>query len=84
MEDNVVGAFLTTDPQYNSEKATAYQEPKLWRFVDHEETIDEVHLLNSGKHGVVILAAMRRHVYAMKVVRSPDTSHRAVLTDLAV
>ena len=68
MGENIIGIFLSREPLCESNHMTEDYEPKLRRFVNDQESIQQPRLIDSGKHGVVVLAVMNGIEYALKVV----------------
>ncbi|EXJ87490.1 hypothetical protein A1O3_04450 [Capronia epimyces CBS 606.96] len=69
MDENIVGIYLSEQPLCDTNQTTRDDEPKLRRFVNDQESIQQPRLVGSGIHGVVILAVIKGAEYALKIFK---------------
>jgi hypothetical protein len=70
MGDDIIGLFLSREPPRDANDIMSDDEPKLRRsiIIHDPENIQELHVIGSGKHGIVVLAVIKGKVYSLKVV----------------
>jgi Kinetochore Sim4 complex subunit FTA2 len=68
MGENIIGIYLSTEPLCKSNQTMEDNEPKLRRFVNDQENIQNPRLIGNGEHGIVILAIIKGAEYALKIV----------------
>lgn len=68
MGQNVIGIYLSEEPMCDSTQPVKDDEPKLGRFIHHEENIQQPQLIGSGIHGVVVLTVIKGAEYVLKIV----------------
>ncbi|OAL34875.1 hypothetical protein AYO20_05835 [Fonsecaea nubica] len=69
MGEDIIGIYLSTEPFCLLQQATEDDEPKLRRFVNHQEDIHDPRLINQGEHGMVILVDIKGSEYAVKIFK---------------
>lgn len=52
MGENIIGIYLSREPLCESHPTVEDDEPKLQRFVNSQENIEQPRLIGSGEHGV--------------------------------
>ncbi|OAG45175.1 hypothetical protein AYO21_00523 [Fonsecaea monophora] len=67
MGDDIVGKFLSQQPQNHSSPTTGDQ---LRRFTHSQENLRNPRRLGCGNHGVVVLVEIKGGLYALKVFKS--------------
>ncbi|KIW36437.1 hypothetical protein, variant [Exophiala oligosperma] len=67
MGQNVIGIYLSEEPMCDSTQPVKDDEPKLGRFIHHEENIQQPQLIGSGIHGVVVLTVIKGAEYVLKI-----------------
>ncbi|KIW75187.1 hypothetical protein Z517_11960 [Fonsecaea pedrosoi CBS 271.37] len=84
MGEDIIGIYLSTEPFFLLQQTTEDDEPKLRRFVNHQEDIHNPRLISQGEHGVVILADIKGAEYAVKISKlstgsNPDLSSTCMM-----
>lgn len=81
MGEDIMDIYLSTEPLCLSHHHTTEEvddnrkEPKLRRFIDHEEDIRNPCFIDRGLHGVVVSADIKGTRYALKIVSWIWISH---------
>lgn len=68
MGSDITEHFLSRELLRDPYNTPEDEEPRLRHFVHNQEDICKPRLLDSGEHGVVVLASIKNADYALKVV----------------